>query len=288
MRAEFTHFENEDFCNHVGWRDRRERHNYLIPDDVAVEYRSGRTEEFFHNKARAVNFEFRQHGGWQSKGIWGRNPYMIYGLQKIVSHFGLDARQYLRAIRERHLLDRIPGKDVLIENPYAINAWLAGYAGLLKLYDAVPDELAPVELLDQFDHLKLLRRDSFRFGSPYSATSQIFNGTSYYGNTMNVASNFVYMTPEVVDDTYRFIKTTVKQTIDEIEEVAPHWFITFAAEGLGENAIVPLWDSYAVFMAKAWVLGNTGPELEKYLDVPGFPRGDLFYIDKLVATIEAY
>lgn len=285
LRAEFNTFEQAEFCNHIGWQNRRQRHDFLLPDDVINDYTTG---ENVYSRPRALNYEFRNSGGWQSKGVWGRNPYLIYGLQKMVSHFGLDAQHYLDQIRSRQLLERIPSKDVLIENPYAINAWLAGYAGLLKLYDAIPNEMAPVELLDQIDHLKVLRNRGFQMGSPYTATSEIFNGTSYYGNALNIAANFLYMTPEVVSDTYGNIKPAIQAAIQRVEKHAPHWFITFAAEGLGENAIVPLWDAHAIFMAKAWILGDSGPDLEKYLDVPGFPRGDLFHIDKLVATIEAY
>jgi hypothetical protein len=42
-----------------------------------------------------------------------------------------------------------------------------------------------------------------------------------------------------------------------------------------------------MFQAKAWILKEPRDELVKYLDVPGFPRGDLFYIQNLVAAIEA-
>jgi hypothetical protein len=72
----------------------------------------------------------------------------------------------------------------------------------------------------------------------------------------------------------------------EYENLAPYWFVSFATEGFGENALNPLYDSQALFLAKAWILNEPGAELEKYLDVPAFARGDLFYIQKLVAAIE--
>jgi hypothetical protein len=64
--------------------------------------------------------------------------------------------------------------------------------------------------------------------------------------------------------------------------------VSFAAEGFGENALSPLYDGQALFLAKAWILRAPGTTLEPYLDVPAFARGDLFYIQKLVATIENY
>jgi len=42
-----------------------------------------------------------------------------------------------------------------------------------------------------------------------------------------------------------------------------------------------------VLQAKAYVLGEPREELLKYLDVPAFRVGDLFYIQNLVAVIEA-
>ena len=42
-----------------------------------------------------------------------------------------------------------------------------------------------------------------------------------------------------------------------------------------------------MFSAKAMILREPREELIKYLDVPAFARGDLFYIQNLVAAIEA-
>jgi hypothetical protein len=39
-------------------------------------------------------------------------------------------------------------------------------------------------------------------------------------------------------------------------------------------------------MANAWILDAPREQLEKYLDVPAFSTGDLFYIQKLVTAIE--
>jgi hypothetical protein len=48
-----------------------------------------------------------------------------------------------------------------------------------------------------------------------------------------------------------------------------------------------LYDTDAIFQAKAMILQQPRRELAKYLDVPAFPVGDLFYIQKLISTIEA-
>ncbi|MCP4357909.1 MAG: hypothetical protein GY796_07840, partial [Chloroflexi bacterium] len=41
-----------------------------------------------------------------------------------------------------------------------------------------------------------------------------------------------------------------------------------------------------LFMARVMILDETAAELDKYLDVPAFAVGDLFYIQKLVMLIE--
>jgi hypothetical protein len=42
-----------------------------------------------------------------------------------------------------------------------------------------------------------------------------------------------------------------------------------------------------MFQAKAYILKETREELTKYLDVPAFERGDLCYIQNLIAAVEA-
>jgi hypothetical protein len=55
----------------------------------------------------------------------------------------------------------------------------------------------------------------------------------------------------------------------------------------GEGMVNPLYDSSALFDARAMLLQASREELLRYLDVPAFERGDLFYIHKLISTLEA-
>ena len=72
-----------------------------------------------------------------------------------------------------------------------------------------------------------------------------------------------------------------------IERVAPFWFVGMTEQAIGENAVQPLYDVNALFQAKALILQEPRGELVKYLDVPAFARGDLFYIHNLAALLEA-
>ncbi len=55
---------------------------------------------------------------------------------------------------------------------------------------------------------------------------------------------------------------------------------------IGEGGMSLLYNYYALFQAKAFVLQESRQELSKYLDVPAFTVGDLFYIQNLVALLE--
>ena len=58
-------------------------------------------------------------------------------------------------------------------------------------------------------------------------------------------------------------------------------------ETQGESAIQPYQQTHSLFQALAQVKGATYDELIKYLDTPIVPVGDLYYIDNVVATLEA-
>ncbi len=49
----------------------------------------------------------------------------------------------------------------------------------------------------------------------------------------------------------------------------------------------PLYNYPAMFQAKAYIMKASRSELSKYLDAPAFERGDLFYIQNLVAALKA-
>ena len=55
----------------------------------------------------------------------------------------------------------------------------------------------------------------------------------------------------------------------------------------GENHMVTPDTPWALFMIHAWVYNESGEQLRRWLDVP-YSIGDLFHIQKLVATISSY
>ncbi|HSL29846.1 MAG TPA: hypothetical protein VK900_11650, partial [Anaerolineales bacterium] len=131
-----------------------------------------------------------------------------------------------------------------------------------------------------------LRASQFNKDSAYAPAFTRDEGA--YCRTLNVANNFMFLVPELAAYLQDHAMVKVQGALSEYEELAPYWFVSFAGEGFAENALNTLYDSQALFLAKAWIMEEPGTGLEQYLDVPAFARGDLFYIQKLVATINAY
>jgi len=53
------------------------------------------------------------------------------------------------------------------------------------------------------------------------------------------------------------------------------------------GGITPLYQTHALFQAKAQIFHESRDRLARVLDTPLVPAGDLFYIQNLIATLEA-
>jgi hypothetical protein len=98
----------------------------------------------------------------------------------------------------------------------------------------------------------------------------------------------MYLVPELADYLRANAFSQVADAVREYDTVAPYWMASFVNKGLGENAVTPMYDLNAMFQAKAQILRESASDLEKALDVPGFGRGDMFYILNLVSVLDAY
>ena len=95
------------------------------------------------------------------------------------------------------------------------------------------------------------------------------------------------LVPELGDYLSSRIFEEVEGAINEYSYVAPYWFVSRYEAMINEGVMSPLYNSPALFQAKAYVLRQDREELSKYLDVPAFAVGDLFYIQNIVATLNA-
>ncbi len=193
------------------------------------------------------------------------------------------------------IFDRISNKleapvsdNLLIKKPYWLNLYLAGYKGYLELR-----QLAgyPQNASAQATYQRLLnlRINNFSKDTPYLPLGSDNSSDSEmsYHNTLAVARNFMFLTPELAEYMHQHIHTQVQTAVNEYHYVAPYWFVSKFDGSYGEGTFQHLYDSPALFQAKAYILQQPYEELVKWLDVPAFYRGDLFYIQNLAALLAA-
>jgi hypothetical protein len=95
------------------------------------------------------------------------------------------------------------------------------------------------------------------------------------------------LVPELGDYLRQNNLNEVEDAVEEYNYTGPYWFVSRFNAVVDEGVMENLYDYNAIFLAKAYILDESQEELVKYLDVPAFEKGDLFYIQNLIATIQA-
>lgn len=272
LQAEFSAYPLHQ-NNHIGWQDGTAREVFDLPPEVS---------------AALVNLP-PEPG--TSGFVWGMNPYTLYAMWQYAEAMqdpNLAQQLLADAQSSKYLMasfNAVPDDGVLAQMPPVHNAYIAGYLGYLGLErQAGRPESSPVR--QELERLMQLRASQFSKDSAYANAFTREEGA--YCRSLNVASNFMFLVPELGDYLRDHAMANVQGALAEYEQIAPYWFVSFAEEGFAENALTPLYDGQALFLANAWILRADGAVLEPYLDVPAFPRGDLFFLQKLVAAINAY
>jgi hypothetical protein len=130
------------------------------------------------------------------------------------------------------------------------------------------------------------RAANFNKDTPYTETNSNTEPVIYC-RSLSVSRNFIYLVPELGSYLNSNALAKVQTAVDEYNRIAPYWFVSWYEDTVGEAMFQPLYDVQGMFAAKAFALKQSRAELVKYLDVPGFARGDLFYIQNLVSALEA-
>jgi len=146
------------------------------------------------------------------------------------------------------------------------------YARALNLYTADwksrADDVQQIAAMDEF-------------GTFFHETAGTFD--------RNSLAPFRPMSPELGRFLGDFLKEDCAQYVGRVEYFAPDWYCRYSLTCLGsEGYALPFDTGWQTILAKAWILGEKGEALEKYLDMPWLKRGDFFYMDKLAATVMAY
>lgn len=250
---------------HIGWSDGAPREVFDLPPEV-----------------ESARDDFPPTSKWYSyyEG-WHFPPHMFYALWKYAEVFG-GAQEILNNSKDR--LQAPPSNEYLAKWPQVHNAYIAGYWGYLEL-----EELAgypeSADIRAELNRLLALRTATFDKDNPWVDCQE--PDCNEYARALNVARNFMYLVPELAQHLRDNVLTDVQEAIDEYEYVAPYWFVTKTEHMYSEGIVNPLYDNSALFQARALILRETREDLLKYLDVPAFARGDLFYIQNLITTLEA-
>lgn len=268
-----THFDNEMLAT-VGWVDangkpKPARESGDMPPEV---------------EADLVNYPPRQNSisAWLT---WSYPPHNFYAMWKYALIFPEDIDTIYILAKSKLVVpmpDHVDSR--LTEEPYFLNAYIAGYIGFLKLQNLAGMEQVDSQLhqnvSNELDRLLQMRANIFTKDSPVPGPDRFFV------KRLDISRQFIWLVPEVADYLNQHKLVEVQDALSEYEYIAPYWFVSRFESTILENVTALLYDYHTLFQAKAFTLKESPEELTKYLDVPAFERGDLFYIQNLVAVLE--
>jgi hypothetical protein len=211
---------------------------------------------------------------------WDWPPQTFYGLWKYAQITG-NAATIFNACRS--LLAAPPDQATLREFPEAHNAWIAGYRGYIELAKLAGNTTEANNKQVTLNSLLSSRAANLAqtINNPWGPDEH------HYGQTLSVARNFMFLTPELADYLAANAGSNANAALNLYTSLAPYWFVTKFEASYAETAVQPLYDYAALFAAKAWIQNAPRSQLVKYLDTPAFARGDLFYIQNLVMALQA-
>jgi len=245
---------------HIGWRDGRKREHFDLPPEVQAD---------LADCGPSPRSQCR---------FWSFPPQAAYAMWKYAEVFGGAAEFTDQA---RRLVPSPPEDAALIEFPYIANAYIAGCVGVLNL-EKLARRPESTDVRRQLDRLLKLRADTFTPDTPWTFTNR-----GSHVKRLSVLRHYLYLTPELAGYLRTHALDKVTASLDEVERVAPYWFVTHYEGCLQESNIQNLQDYGAVFQARAWILREPRARLDRYLDVPAFAVGDLNHLQQLVSLLEA-
>lgn len=267
----FETYFDPNMIARTGWKDGAAREWMPLPPEA---------------EASAQTFGSSQNSN--SKFSWTYPPFNFYALWKYTEIVPEDtARAY--QLSKSELQVPVPGlagdNQYLLDRPYEINAYIAGYIGFLELQTKAgkssEDSSLRNQVTNELNRLISLRVQNFDKDTVWTEDNR------YHLRPMNISRNFLFLVPELADELRQRANSRVIEAVNEYTYTAPYWFVNRYNGVVNEGVRQNLYDPIALFQAKALILNQSQSELVPYLDVPAFYRGDLFYIQNLVRAIEA-
>lgn len=271
VEEEFAMYFSSQMVTKIGWKDGAAREWMPIPADVQS----------------AMNSMGAVVGG-DPRFSWSYPPINFYALWKYAL-IDPDNLQLAYTLAKSRIVVPVPAgatNDYLFQKPYEQNAYIAGYYGFLQLQELAgksqQDANLRTSVTNELNRLMALRAQNFR-----KDTVWVDGVGSYHLRTMNISRNFIYLVPELGAYLNQNIYSRVEDALKEYDQVAPYWFVARFNAVVNEGARQNLYDYGWVFQARAYILNEDSSDLQRFLDVPAFQVGDLFYINNLVAVVEA-
>ncbi|MCX8178434.1 MAG: PQQ-binding-like beta-propeller repeat protein, partial [Candidatus Aenigmarchaeota archaeon] len=219
---------------------------------------------------------------------WQYPQHSIYAMWKYAQNVPEGERPSISEIysvaRSKVQVPATSDSVVMRRKPFEINSWIAGYIGFLELYRLAgsPQQDATLASRVQAELDRLLNWRTQQF------TKESWAFPSYnIQHKLDTSRNFIWLTPELANHMVNTIPDKVNLALDEYLYLNQYWFVNRFENDMGESSTQHLYNYHALFLANAYILKKPRQELIKYLDVPAFERGDLFYIQNLVVALEA-
>jgi hypothetical protein len=262
LKNEFQAYFDPIMYSVMGWSNGAAREDMPIPDDIL--------------------FAFANKPPEQTPGSdfsWAYPPQNFYAMWKYALIFPEDVAKIYQLAKSKIQVPvpTLATNQFLAEHTWEHNAYISGYIGFLQLQSLAgmenADGLLRQSVNNELNRLLLLRVTNFTKDSPYQSH-------------LKIAHNFIWLVPELGSYMRTHLYNQVDQAINEYETIAPYWFVSRYEVDPDEGIMSVLYNYHALFLAKALILGESYTQTTKYLDVPAFGRGDLFYIQNLITAIE--
>jgi hypothetical protein len=275
LKNEFLAYFDPVMYSHIGWADGAAREAMPLPKEVQNSLPNHPKNTWAGYGCSCQYPQQNFYAMWKYALVFPSDVGRIYELAKSklevpvpsTSHGGVSINEWFA------------------QRPFEVNTWIAGYIGFLKLQELAGKTTADSQLrtavTNELNRLQQFRANTFSKDTYYTGINL------YQKRTLNVARNFMYITPELGDYLRANALTKIQTAITEYNKIGPYWLSSRYDAAIGESATQNLYDYPAMFQAKAFILKEPRDQLTKYLDAPAFEKGDLFYIQNLITAIEA-
>jgi hypothetical protein len=272
LQQQFATYFNPTMYAGKGWSDGVPRESMEFPPDLAASFAT----QPKRISMPGWSFTYPQH-----------NFYALWKYAQIVPEDALAAYNLAKS----KLQLPMPDTDLIQERPYEHNAFIAGYIGFLNLQElagkATVDATLRAQVVAELERVKALRVSRFDKDTPLQDPTGTYPEGNVHFRGLNLARNFMYMVPEFSEYMRQNLLTEVEEALVEYNWVGAYWFVSRYETAVDEGAASVPYTSQALFHAKAYILQEPYDELTKYLDVPSSAVGDLYYIENLIAALDA-